>query len=168
MKTANLVNILIKSLGVYLLYKTSVDFLAIYNPIFFDNSPLTTSVYLFNLIIPIIFAYIFLIKTEQVTKWIVSDEVQDKIDISKPEFIHILVVFLGFVSIIWGLLGCLHIQYSIIENPPMSSYSYNFNIQFGNILLIVFGYFILKKRDKLSTYFTIKMGDENDEDNMLK
>lgn len=168
MLISNLLKIIIKAFGIYFLYLIGIGIFGFLNSVFNALPSTTNSNQITTFIIPIVFAYIFLVKTAWLANWLLS-AYDDKIQTTKPEFIHLLVVTIGFLSIILGLLNFLDLNFNSNGSGIASAYSFGINFQLGNILLIILGYLMLKRREKISSYFSMR-GEESDseEDNILK
>ncbi|NGM73527.1 hypothetical protein [Sphingobacterium sp. SGL-16] len=100
MLISNLLKIIIKAFGVYFLYLIGIGIFGFLNSVFNALPSTANSNQITTFIIPIVFAYIFLVKTDWLANWLLSGY-DDKIQTTKPEFIHLLVVTIGFLSIIW-------------------------------------------------------------------
>lgn len=166
MQLETLLQIIIKAIGIYLLYVIGMGLLPLLTPIFLSQPISLITLHLLNLIIPIIFAYVFLVKPNHVTKWLTSQQ-NDKIQIAKSDYIYLLILASGIISLLWGLKDGFKMEYSRTENLGLNnSFSYNINFQIGNIILIILGCIVLVKREKISTYFSHRTGIDSEKENM--
>lgn len=155
MLISNLLKIIIKAFGIYFLYLIGTGIFGFFNSVFYAPPPTINSSQITTFIIPILFAYLFLVKTDWLANWLLSGY-DDKIQTTKPDFIHLLVVSFGFISLIWGLANSFGFNFNKSESDSGSGFSFGINFEIGNILLSILGYIILKNRERLGQYFTKK------------
>ncbi|MCA5005851.1 hypothetical protein [Sphingobacterium bovistauri] len=166
MNVLNIIKIIIKAFGIYFLFIIATGFLELLNPILI-NQPFSSTALLVNLIIPIIFAYAFLIKSDIIANWFLPQQAEN-IQLTKPEFIHLLLVSFGFISVIMGLSNSIGFNYTKTVSDSGSGFSYGINFQLGDIILVILGYLILKNREKLAQYFTKKLDCKTHDETILK